>query len=135
MVSEIRLFNSGRPYFIIHEVLVEILTEEGEYPSEEDEDSLKYLVFYLNNKYLVVFTRYHRLLLIERETMRCIGELLTEGCSINAYDKSGKLTTNPAGIFDYEGEILDVKLTKSHELLIRHISGSMKWYELPDWLS
>ena len=112
-----------------------IFDGRGEYLSEEDEDSLNYLVFYLNNKYLVVFTRYHRLLLIERETMRCIGELLAEGCHINAYNKSGKLTTNPAEIFDYEGEILDVKLTKSHELLIRHTSGSIKWYGLPEWLS
>lgn len=106
-----------------------------EYPSEEDEDSLNYLVLYLNNKYLVVFTRYHRLLVIERESMGCIGELLAEGCHINAYNKSGKLTTNPGEIFDYEGEILDVKLTKSHELLIRHTSGNIKWYRLPDWLS
>lgn len=112
-----------------------IFDGRGEYPSEEDEDSLNYLVFYLNNRYLVVFTRYHRLLLMERETMRCIGELLPEGCQINAYNKSGKLATDPAEIFDYEGEILDVKLTRSHELLIKHTSGSIKWYELPEWLS
>lgn len=112
-----------------------IFDGRGEYPSEEDEDSLNYLVFYLNDKYLVVFTRYHRLLLIERETMRCIAELLPAGCQINAYDKSGKLTTNPAETFDYEGEILDVKLSKSHELLIRHTTGSIKWYALPEWLS
>ncbi|SHG20744.1 hypothetical protein [Pedobacter caeni] len=108
---------------------------QEEYPSEEDEDSLNYQVFYLNDHYLLVFTRYHRLLLLERETMQCIGELLPEGCQINAYNKSGKLTNNPDEVFDYEGEILDVKLSKNHQLLIKHTSGSIKWYDLPEWLS
>lgn len=28
----------------------------------------------------------------------------------------------------------DIRLTKSHELLIRHTSGSIKCYGLPEWL-
>lgn len=106
-----------------------------EYPSDEDEDRLNYNVFYLNDQYILVFTRYHRLLLIERKSMRCTSELLLEGCKINAYNQSGEITTLSEEIYDYEGEIWDLKLTGNHQLLIQHKSGNIMLYDLPEWLS
>lgn len=103
----------------------------NEYPTTDDGDSVEYVALYLSNKTLLVFTRFGRLLLIDRESLECTGELLPEGCEIKAYDMAGRPTTDPAEIIDYAGEIITVTLTKQRQLLLTHNSGEVRTYDLP----
>lgn len=105
-----------------------------EYPTTEDSDSLEYVVLHINNKTVLAFTRYGRLLLIDRDTLQCTGELLPEGCEIRAYDMAGRPTTDPKKILDYAGEIVTVTVNNQHQLLITHNSGEVRLYNLPEQL-
>ncbi|MBO9731359.1 MAG: hypothetical protein J7623_22155 [Chitinophaga sp.] len=95
------------------------------------EDALEYRVLFLNDTTLVALTRYSRLLLIDRHTMNCTGELLAEGNDIKAYDENGEITTDPAAIVEYMGEITQVQLDRQHRLMITFDSGDIRWYEIP----
>ncbi|QHS59587.1 TolB-like translocation protein [Chitinophaga agri] len=106
----------------------------NEYPSQEDNDSLEYVVLHISNKTLLAFTRFGRLMLIERATMQCIGELLPEGCEIRAYDLAGRPTRDPKQIVDYAGEIVTVCVNKQRQLLLTHNSGEVRLYNLPEEL-
>lgn len=106
----------------------------NEYPSEEDSDTLEYVVLHISNKTLLAFTRFGRLLLIDRKSMECIGELLPEGCEIRAYDHAGRPTKNPQQIVDYAGEIVTVSVNKQRQLLLTHNSGELRLYSLPEEL-
>lgn len=112
----------------------ELFAERNEYPTTDDGDSVEYVVLYVNNKTLLTFTRFGRLLLIDRESLSCRGELLPEGCEIRAYDMAGRPTTNPNAVIDYAGEIVTVALTKQHQLLLTHNSGEVRTYNLPETL-
>lgn len=112
----------------------ELFADRNEYPTTEDTDSVEYVVLYVGNKTLLAFTRFGRLLLIDRESMSCTGELVPEGCEIRAYDMSGCPTTDPKEIIDYAGEIVTVSLTKQRQLLLTHNSGEVRLYNLPETL-
>lgn len=107
-----------------------IFAGRDEYPSAEDEDSLNFTAFYLNNRDALVFTRFGRLLLINMDTLQCRGELLPEGCAIRPYDEAGRPATNPGTIVDYGGDIVELLLTKTFQLLITHSSGEIRLYAL-----
>lgn len=112
----------------------ELFAERNEYPSEEDTDSLEYVVQYISNKTLLAFSRFGRLLLIDRKTMQCTGELMPEGCEIRAYDMAGRPTKDPRQIVDYAGEIVTVCVNKQRQLLVTHNAGEVRLYNLPDEL-
>lgn len=98
----------------------------NEYPCE-DEDTIDYTVLFLNDQLLISLTRFGRLLLIDRATMACTGELLLEGNEIIAYDQGGKPVTGDADILDYSGEVGDVIVVPAG-LLAVHSSGSLRLY-------
>jgi hypothetical protein len=102
------------------------------YKAAEDPDNINYTVLFINNDTLVAFTRFGRLLLIDRHTFTCFGELLPEGCDIRAYDTDGSPTTDPAAIVDYGGDIVTVQLNKQGQLVITHSIGEIRVYELPE---
>lgn len=102
------------------------------YKTAEDPDNVNYTVLFINNDTLVAFTRFGRLLLIDRRTFTCFGELLPEGCDIRAYDADGRPTTDPAAIVDYGGDIVTVRLNKPGQLVITHNAGEVRIYELPE---
>ena len=112
----------------------DLFAERNEYPSEEDTDSLEYVVQYISDKTLLAFSRFGRLLLIDRNTMQCTGELLPEGCEIRAYDMAGRPTKDPSQIVDYAGEIVTVCVNKQRQLLLTHNAGEVRLYNLPDEL-
>ncbi len=112
----------------------ELFEGRDEYPSEEDEDSLDYTVLHASNDTLLAFTRFGRLLLIDRQTLSCTGELTPEGCTIQAYDLHGRPTTDPAAVIDYAGEIITVRCNGQRQLLITHNTGELRLYNLPDEL-
>lgn len=112
----------------------ELFAERNEYPTTDDGDSVEYVVLYVGNKTLLAFTRFGRLLLIDRDSLSCTGELIPEGCEIRAYDMAGRPTTSSAEIIDYAGEIVTVSLTKQHQLLLTHNSGEVRLYDLPESL-
>jgi hypothetical protein len=95
-------------------------------------DRVDYVMHFLSPTTIMVSTRYGRLLLIDRKSTQCVGELLLEGCNINAYDLKGKATLDPTTIFDYAGEIWDIKLTEKQQIIVIHTSGVIKIYDLPD---
>ena len=111
-----------------------MFAERNEYPTIDDGDSVEYVALYLNDKTLLTFTRFGRLLLIDRESLNCTGELVPEGCEIRAYDMAGRPTTNPRDVIDYAGEIVTVALNKQHQLLVTHNSGEVRTYNLPETL-
>lgn len=102
------------------------------YKAAEDPDNVNYTVLFINNDTLVAFTRFGRLLLIDRHTFTCFGELLPEGCDIRAYDADGRPTTNPAAIVDYGGDIVTLLLNKRGQLVVTHSAGEIRVYELPE---
>lgn len=112
----------------------ELFAERNEYPSEEDTDTLEYVVQHISDKTLLAFSRFGRLLLIDRNTMQCTGELLPEGCEIRAYDMAGRPTKDPSRIVDYAGEIVTVCVNKQRQLLLTHNAGEVRLYNLPDEL-
>ena len=103
----------------------------NEYPSEEEEDTLEYTVYFLNNHTLVALTRYGRLLLVDRATMACFGELLLEGNRIIAYDQAGKPAASADEVLDYAGETGDVTLVEGG-LVTTFSDGSLRLFTLPD---
>jgi WD40 repeat protein len=103
-----------------------------EYLSEEDTDSLDFVVLYVSNKILLAFSRFGRLLLIDRRKMQCIGELIPEGCEIRAYDMAGRPTHDSSHIVDYGGEIVTLCVNKQRQLLLTHNSGEVRLYDLPE---
>lgn len=103
----------------------------NEYPSEEDEDSLDYVVLYINSTTLLAFTRFGRLLLIDRQRMVCTGELIPGDCEIKAFDMAGRPTTDPEKIIDYAGEIVTVDINRKNQLVVTHHSGELRLYNLP----
>ncbi|MBW8687570.1 WD40 repeat domain-containing protein [Chitinophaga rhizophila] len=112
----------------------EIFNGRDEYPCEEDCDNLDYVVEYISNKTLLAFSRFGRLLLIDRQHMQCIGELLPEQCEIRAYDLAGRPTTDPAKVIDYAGEVVTVCVNKQQQLVMTHNAGEVRLYNLPEEL-
>lgn len=95
------------------------------------DDVLQFTVLFLTDDTLVALTHCCRLLLIDRKTMTCTGELLAEGNDIKAYDKSGRETTDPAAIAQYAGQIVSVQLDQQQRLMITYYSGDIRWHEIP----
>lgn len=104
----------------------------GLYKDAEDPDTVNYTVLFINNDTFLVFTRFGRLLLADRHTLTCFGELLPEGCDIRAYDFNGSPATDPSTIVDYGGDITMVRVNTQGQLLIMHSSGEIRVYELPE---
>jgi len=102
------------------------------YKAAEDPDDVNYIALFINNETFLVYTRFGRLLLVDRNTLSCFGELLPEGCDIRAYDSAGAPTKDPAAILDYGGDIIIVRVTTQGQLLITHNSGEVRIYELPE---
>lgn len=110
----------------------ELFNISDRYKAAEDPDNVNYTVLFINNDTLIAFTRFGRLLLIDRHTLTCFGELLPEGCDIRAYDANGRPTTDPGAIVDYGGDIVTVQLNKQGQLVITHSVGEVRVYELPE---
>lgn len=100
---------------------------EEEYPAESD-DGLNYHAMYLDDNTLLTITRFGRLLLTDRSSMLCTGELILEGCGIKAYDIGGEPVQEGAEIEDYEGEVSDVQLLDKGKLLVKHKEGELRIY-------
>ena len=109
---------------------VELFQGRDEYPAVQT-DVLDYVVFYLSEKTLLAKTRFGRLLLIDRSSLKCAGELLLEGCKIVGYNDKGESVSGGDDIFDYEGEIWEIKLLKPDHLLVLHTSNVIKIYQVP----
>ncbi len=117
----------------IAELPQEILFDINDrYKNAEDPDDINYIVLFINNHTFLVFTRFGRLLLADRNTLSCFGELLPEGCEIRAYNFAGEPTTDAAAIVDYGGDIITVRINTQGQLLITHRSGEVRVYELPE---
>lgn len=100
--------------------------------SKNDEDSVDYQVVYLNDKYIMVKTRWGRFILLDKATLQPTAEFILDENKITAYDSSGEETTNPDDIFDYEGEISSLQLNPyTNELFAIHPSGMLLIYENP----
>jgi WD40 repeat protein len=110
----------------------QLFAGRDEYPTTEEGDSLEYAVLYISSSTLLAFTRFGRLLLVDRNSLECTGELLPEGCEIRAYDMAGRPTTDPRQVIDYAGEIITVALNKHKQLLLTHNSGEVRLYNLPE---
>jgi hypothetical protein len=100
------------------------------YSDSEDPDTLNYTVLFLNDTTLLAFTRFGRLLLIDRPTMTCVGELVPEGHHIKAYDDSWKVTTDPSAITEYAGDIVTVQIDQQQRLVLIADTGDIRWYDL-----
>ena len=109
-----------------------VLESPSDYTTAEDEDSLNFIVFFLNELYLLVFTRFGRLLVIDSNTLRASGELLPENTEIMAYDSAGRPTENLKDIVDFGGDIIELLLTPGKQLMLTHNSGQLRLYELPE---
>lgn len=107
----------------------EIFRDRNEYVSEEP-DSLNYYVFFLDQQHLIALTRFGRLLLINRNSGNCIGELCPEHFSMTGYDEEGEPVTDPGKVVDYSNGLGDVRLVAPNHLLIHHGSGRLYMYSL-----
>ena len=101
-----------------------------DFPAETN-DRVEYVVHFLSQTTLMVKTGFGRLLLINRNSLLCTGELLLEGCNIIGYDEEGNRTTDAEMIADYESEIWDIKVHGRGQLLVIHTSNTIKVYDLP----
>ncbi|MBO9566015.1 MAG: hypothetical protein J7621_24790 [Niastella sp.] len=109
----------------------EVFTDDDNYPGLET-DSYEYIAYYLSDKHILVRTRFGRLLLVNRDPLQQIGELMLKGCAITGYDDYGKPTSDPDNIIDYASEAEQVFLTGTRDLLVIHKNGSINVYKLPD---
>lgn len=100
------------------------------YAHSEDPDTLNFTVLFLNDTTLLAFTRFGRLLLIDRPTMTCTGELVAEGNLINAYDDSWNVTTDASAITEYAGNVATVLVDQQQRLLLIFDNGDIRWYDL-----
>ncbi|HEY9262571.1 hypothetical protein [Chitinophaga sp.] len=101
------------------------------YADSEDPDTLNYTVLFLNDTTLLAFTRFGRLLLIDRQTMTCTGELVAEGNHIQAYDDNWKVTTDPAiPVTEYASDIISVQVAHHQHLVLTYGSGDIRWHDL-----
>ncbi|NLR59178.1 hypothetical protein HGH93_13770 [Chitinophaga polysaccharea] len=107
----------------------DIFRNRDEYVSEEP-DSLNYYVFFLGQQHLIALTRFGRLLLINRSSGDCIGELCLEHFSMTAYDDEGEPTTDPDKIVDYSNDLGDMRLVAHDRLLVHHRTGRLYMYSL-----
>jgi hypothetical protein len=99
------------------------------FADSEDPDTLNYTVLFLNDTTLLAFTRFGRLLLVNRHTMTCVGELLTEGNDIKAYNEDGSVTTDSTAIIEYAGDIVTVQVN-GQQLILTYGSGDIRWHDL-----
>lgn len=101
------------------------------YADSEDPDTLNFTVLFLSDTTLLAFTRFGRLLLINRQTMSCMGELVAEGNNIQAYDDNWNVTTDPAAIItEYAGDIVTVQVDLQQRLLLTYGNGDIRWHDL-----
>lgn len=107
----------------------DIFRDRNEYLSEEP-DSLNYYVFFLDQEHLIALTRFGRLLLVNRHSGNCIGELCPEHFSMTAYDEEGEPTTDPGKMVDYSNDLGDVRWVAPDRLLIHHRTGQLYMYSL-----
>lgn len=96
-----------------------IFEESNEYPPEKP-DSIDFRIFYLSPKTMIAQTRFGRILLLDRNSLTCIGEL------------SLKPTFDPDEIENHEGKIIYMTPLANEFILIWHSSNSLKIYQLPD---
>jgi hypothetical protein len=115
----------------VAEVDQEKLFEGREEFPGADMDRVEYVANFISASTIMVKTGFGRLLLIDRNSLQCMGELLLEGCNINAYDDKGKVVSDPTKILDYAGEIWDLRVTEAGQILIIHTSHVIKVYDLP----
>ena len=115
---------------LLRSVEQDILWESpGNFTSENDEDAVDYVVFYLNNESIVVKTRWGRFLVLNRQSLKLEAELMLEGNQIKAFDFEGDETNDEDQIFDYEGEINDIKLNPyTGQFFAIHPSGMLMIY-------
>ncbi|MGO4291163.1 hypothetical protein [Chitinophaga sp. RAB17] len=99
------------------------------YADSEDPDTLNFISLFLSDTTLLAFTRFGRLLLVNRQTMACMGELVAEGNIIQAYDDSWNVTTNPAAITEYAGDIVTVQVDQQR-LVLTYGTGDIRWHDL-----
>lgn len=111
----------------------ELFAGENIYPSFEP-DSYEYAAYYLSRKIILIRTRFGRLLLVDRDSLQRIGDLILEQCTVIGYDDYGKPTSNPNEIIDYASEAEQIFLASTNELLVIHADGSIKLYKLPDFV-
>lgn len=116
----------------VWEISQEKIFEGREEYISEDPDLLDYQVLYLNNKVLAAKTRFGRLLLINRNTQDCFGDICPEGFDLIAYDEDGEPTTEPDHTIEYGNDLTELRLLDMNRLLILDSFGHLKLYQLPN---
>jgi hypothetical protein len=126
--NEIEIFSFPEMEKIVGIEQEELFESRDEFPGA-NLDRVRYIVYYLSATTLMVMTEYGRLLLIDRNSLRCTGEIILDGFNINAFDHIGN--TDPTIMLDYTSEIFDLKLTGAGQLVVIHVSNVIKIYDLP----
>ncbi|MBV8255646.1 MAG: hypothetical protein JO154_23840 [Chitinophaga sp.] len=99
-----------------------------DYPAHEP-DGLNYTIFFLDDKRILTFSEFGRLLVLDRESLRVSAELMPEGISFTAYDYDGRPTTTRDRIFDYSSNIITITVVHG-KLLITTSEGVLCSYAL-----
>lgn len=100
-----------------------------DFPSSEP-DYINYSVFFVDDNNLLVVSRFGRLLLLDRNDLRCKAEVMPEGIEFTAYDEDGNPTANPDNIYDYSSNIINVLIVHD-KLLLTTSEGQLRSYDLP----
>ncbi|MFB6455060.1 hypothetical protein ACE38W_07325 [Chitinophaga sp. Hz27] len=106
-----------------------IFDGNADYPAEEP-DSLNYSIFFIDDKKMLAYTIFGRLLLIDRATMLVEAEVMPEGIEFTAYDYNGNPTKSKEKIVDYSSNVINIMIVHN-QLLLTTSEGELRSYHLP----
>ncbi|NIG53308.1 hypothetical protein [Chitinophaga sp. Cy-1792] len=106
-----------------------IFDGSADYPAEEP-DSLNYSAFFIDDKKMLVYTVFGRLLLIDRASMQVEAEVMPEGIEFTAYDYNGNPTKSKEKIVDYSSNVINIMIVHN-QLLLTTSDGELRSYNLP----
>lgn len=94
-------------------------------------DGFGFIVKYLSiEKIAIVISKTGRLLLLDVDIKKLIGEIIPEGYNINGYNNIGKDTMFPSEVSSYQGNAFNFWETQEGNLMIHHGGHKLALYDM-----